>query len=161
MVSMHPDCVIIASANTVGKGADMMYHGRNALDASTLKRFAMILWEYDTNLEYKLSPIREWTAYVIAVRESVMDLRLPHPVSPVDSIRGGMMLLSGKEWNQTASETVFAGLRKEEIDRILNNPQHTTAITKAQSKVVGWVKARAEAKAKDATVDAKPKAARS
>src|SRR5690606_1898536 len=112
MVPMHPDCVIIASANTVGRGADMMYHGRNALDASTLKRFAMILWEYDTNLEYKLSPVTVWTDYVIAVRESVMDLRIPHPVSPVDSIRGGIMLLSGKAWDQTANETVFAGLRK-------------------------------------------------
>lgn len=40
LVVKHKDFVCIAAANTFGTGADMVYVGRNQLDAATLDRFA-------------------------------------------------------------------------------------------------------------------------
>jgi len=52
----HADCIIIAAANTWGRGGDLMYVGRNQLDASTLDRFclATIYVNYDEDLEAHL-----------------------------------------------------------------------------------------------------------
>jgi MoxR-like ATPase len=52
----HENCIIIAAANTWGRGGDLMYVGRNQLDASTLDRFclATIFVTYDEDLESEL-----------------------------------------------------------------------------------------------------------
>jgi len=145
MVSMHPDCIIIASANTYGKGADMVYQGRNALDGATLKRFKVITWDYDTSLERKLAPFDKWTTYVQTVRDAVFEMQIHHIVSPVDSIDGGQMILAGKPWRTVAKETVFAALRENEIDRIVNHKTHKDAIAQAAKVLDIWESKRGEA----------------
>lgn len=45
----------VAAGNTVGSGADDMYTGRMVLDQATLDRFAIIEFDYDKNVELKLS----------------------------------------------------------------------------------------------------------
>jgi cobaltochelatase CobS len=52
----HARCIIIAAANTWGRGADLMYVGRNQLDAATLDRFVLstLLIDYDADLESAL-----------------------------------------------------------------------------------------------------------
>ncbi len=49
----HPKCIIVAAANTWGQGGDLIYVGRNQLDAATLDRFtlAMVFVDYDEDLE--------------------------------------------------------------------------------------------------------------
>lgn len=42
---------IMAAANTFGTGADLMYAGRNQLDAATLDRFYVVTMDYDVTLE--------------------------------------------------------------------------------------------------------------
>lgn len=56
IIERHPDCLIVAAANTYGRGGDMVYVGRNALDGATLDRFvlAKLFVTYDTELEYEL-----------------------------------------------------------------------------------------------------------
>jgi MoxR-like ATPase len=56
IVERHPDCLIAAAANTYGRGGDMVYVGRNALDGATLDRFVLskVFVSYDTDLEYEL-----------------------------------------------------------------------------------------------------------
>ena len=56
IVTRHADCVIVAAANTYGRGGDMVYVGRNALDGATLDRFALakVFVTYDTEFEYDL-----------------------------------------------------------------------------------------------------------
>jgi hypothetical protein len=44
-----------AAGNTVGSGADDLYTGRMVLDQATLDRFAIIPFDYDRNVELKLS----------------------------------------------------------------------------------------------------------
>ena len=53
-IDRHKDFRIIAAANTWGKGADLQYVGRNALDGATLDRFDNIFFDYDTKLERAL-----------------------------------------------------------------------------------------------------------
>lgn len=55
MVERHKDFVFIASANTFGNGANRMYVGRNQLDAATLDRFAVLVWDVDEKLEDKMA----------------------------------------------------------------------------------------------------------
>lgn len=55
-VKRHPDCVIIAAANTYGRGADLQFVGRGALDAATLDRFYMVTIDYDADLEATMGP---------------------------------------------------------------------------------------------------------
>ena len=124
MVDMHPDCIIIATANTYGKGADLVYQGRNALDGATLKRFKFILWDYDEVLERKIAKDDAWVDFVQACRASVFSQQMHHIVSPVDSIDGARMIAAGKKWRIVAAETVFASLRRDEIGKILNNDEH-------------------------------------
>jgi cobaltochelatase CobS len=56
MIERHPECLIITAANTYGRGGDMLYVGRNALDGATLDRFVLadLYVGYDTDLEYNL-----------------------------------------------------------------------------------------------------------
>jgi MoxR-like ATPase len=51
---LHPDCHLIAGANTFGYGASRQYVGRNQLDAATLDRFASIEVGYDEDIERAL-----------------------------------------------------------------------------------------------------------
>lgn len=49
------DAAIIAAANTYGTGADMLYVGRNQLDAATLDRFYVVRMDYDAALEHSIA----------------------------------------------------------------------------------------------------------
>ena len=50
-IELHPSCLIVASANTWGRGADRTYVGRNALDGATLDRFVQLAMGYDEIFE--------------------------------------------------------------------------------------------------------------
>ena len=64
VVKKHPDCVIMAAANTYGHGGDRMFVGRGQLDAATLDRFraGVIYLDYNKDVERSLSSpeICEW-----------------------------------------------------------------------------------------------------
>lgn len=51
VVEKHPDCVLVAAANTIGQGADSQYVGRQQADAATLDRFVFLPWESDPRIE--------------------------------------------------------------------------------------------------------------
>lgn len=53
-VKRGENVVLMANANTHGTGADMVYAGRNQLDAATLDRFYIVHINYQTTLEAKL-----------------------------------------------------------------------------------------------------------
>ena len=54
-VEAHKDFRVIAAGNTYGHGADSDYVGRNALDAASLDRFAMIEIDYDERIEMNVT----------------------------------------------------------------------------------------------------------
>lgn len=50
-VEAHPDFRLVAAGNTYGYGASYQYVGRNALDAASLDRFAVIEIDYSDKIE--------------------------------------------------------------------------------------------------------------
>ena len=150
MIPMHPDCIIVASANTYGRGADMMYVGRRPLDASTLKRYKVIYWDYDEALEKRLSLVPEWCDLVQAARKIVIDNGIQHVVSPVDSIDGSRMILAGKDPAKVLNETVLAGLAKHDrtaLEKQLVQPFRAVVAAISKAKKGGKKNASANASA--------------
>jgi MoxR-like ATPase len=85
IIHRHESCLILAAANTFGRGGDHMYVGRNALDAATLDRFVLCTLSvgYDTDLEMDLArsileqvQADELVAWVNALREKITENRL-------------------------------------------------------------------------------------
>lgn len=54
-VEAAPGFACIACGNTIGRGADSEYTGRNCLDAATLDRFVMVRVDYDPEIELRLA----------------------------------------------------------------------------------------------------------
>ena len=50
-IECHKDFVVISAGNTIGRGANEDYAGRQALDLSTLDRFLSIKIDYDINID--------------------------------------------------------------------------------------------------------------
>jgi hypothetical protein len=72
LVVRHPDCVVIATANTCGTGADRMYIGNNQLDAATLDRFVGGFIHVDYSQKYEESVgHRAACAFVWKLRETI------------------------------------------------------------------------------------------
>jgi MoxR-like ATPase len=78
----HPDTLIIAAANTYGRGGDQMYVGRNQLDSATLDRFVLstLFVNYDRELERSmtadLGDSDELIAWVESLRTGIAEKRL-------------------------------------------------------------------------------------
>lgn len=70
----HPNFVVIAAANTYGKGGDSKYTGRARLDASTLDRFVQIKVDYNTDIEEKLCTNEALRNVLWKMREKLVDI---------------------------------------------------------------------------------------
>ena len=84
VIERHSDCLIVTAANTYGRGGDMVYVGRNALDGATLDRFvlAKLFVNYDTDLEAALAgalpedAASELLTWVTMLRNRIAEYRL-------------------------------------------------------------------------------------
>ncbi len=99
-IARHPNFILLAAANTYGRGADRIYVGRNALDGAFLNRFSGRVFDmdYDRDLEAKLYPNPTVLAAVWKIRERVGELKIRQIVgtrdveSAYDMVTGGMTL---------------------------------------------------------------------
>lgn len=110
IVKRHPDCVIMAAANTWGSGATHEYVGRNKLDSASLDRFAMLAWDYDEELERNTSGNVEWCRKVQAIRAKVAQHGIKHIVSPRATYDGAALLASGMTEANVLTMLVRKGL---------------------------------------------------
>ena len=65
LVVRDPDCIIIATGNTIGDGANRVYIGNNQLDASTLDRFVGGFIQVDYNVKYELENFDNEVCYYV------------------------------------------------------------------------------------------------
>ena len=81
-VKRHPDCWIVAAANTYGDGASAMYAGREQQDAALLERFraGMVEFDYDKKLEAQLYPA-DLVGWAHETRQQIADNRFRQLVS--------------------------------------------------------------------------------
>ena len=119
LVKRHPDCVIIAGANTYGSGASGHYIGRNKQDGAFLDRFVTIEWDTDENLELLTAPNQNWTRFVQAVRKYILSHGIHAIVSPRASYFGSGLLEQGLELNTVINMSVKKGIPKTIWDQII------------------------------------------
>ena len=71
LVRRHKDCLIIATSNTYGRGADRQYVANNQLDSSTIDRFVGGILEVDYSKEYEERYDKEVVEYVNNLRNLI------------------------------------------------------------------------------------------
>lgn len=118
LVEKHPDFVVIAAANTFGKGADTEYVGRNALDAATLDRFrvGMVHMDYSNEVESALvdSEIHVWG---LKVREFIYTNRLRRIMSTRVMLDLTRMKLNCEWGKEDWEKSYFADWTQDEVGK--------------------------------------------
>jgi MoxR-like ATPase len=123
IVRKHKDFVVIAAANTYGKGANRMYTSRQALDMATLDRFIGIDWDYDTDFERKIganSNQSAWVEYVWALRKHEAELSLRLVFGTRRIIQGCALLNAGFSLADTKEKTVWFGVSPDDKTKLKN-----------------------------------------
>jgi AAA domain (dynein-related subfamily) len=115
-IQRHPDCVVIATANTWGLGATAEYVGRAKIDAAFLSRFPVRFgWDYDSALEVAISGNESFARRVIGARERARTAGLKVLIDPRASIAGAALIAQGMTSDQAARITYLANLNKEQV----------------------------------------------
>lgn len=129
-IDRHPDFRIIAAANTWGKGADLQYVGRNALDGATLDRFDNIFFDYDTKLEKALYPNDEVLQFMWSFRNAVYQSKIPHIVSTRGIGKVYKKEINGIPVQDTLTSNVIKNLGQDDVNTIIGNMQNVSSTNK-------------------------------
>ena len=129
-IDRHPDFRIIAAANTWGKGADLQYVGRNALDAATLDRFDNIFFDYDTKLEQALYPSDEVLEFMWAFRNAVYQSKIPHIVSTRGIGKVYKKEINGIPVDIILTSNVIKNLGQDDVNTIIGNMENVSSNNK-------------------------------
>ena len=129
-IDRHPDFRIIAAANTWGKGADLQYVGRNALDGATLDRFDNIFFDYDTNLEKALYPNDEVLQFMWSFRNAVYQSKIPHIVSTRGIGKVYKKEINGILVEDILTSNVVKNLGQDDVNTIIGNMQNVSSDNK-------------------------------
>ena len=132
-IDRHPDFRMVAAANTWGKGSDLQYVGRNALDGATLDRFDNIFFDYDRRLEQALYPNEQVLDFMWSFRDGVEKTKTPHIVST-----RGIGKVYKKEINGIPVETILRAniirnLGQDDLNTILGNMENINSNNKYYS----------------------------
>lgn len=113
MVKRHEDFIFIGTGNTNLNG-DAVYRDRKALDKATISRFVFLYWDYDPELEKKITLARNqkalpWLNWVHKIRAWAKDnnpqmYAYTHPRACYD---GADLLADGFSVEETAEMVVF------------------------------------------------------
>lgn len=129
-IDRHPDFRIIAAANTWGKGADLQYVGRNALDAATLDRFDNIFFDYDKRLEQALYPNEEILQFMWSFRNAVYQSKVPHIVSTRGIGKVYKKEINGIPVSYILTSNVVKNLGQDDVNVIIGNMQNVSSDNK-------------------------------
>lgn len=96
LVKRHPDCIIIATANTTGQGASTEYSGRFKQDAANMDRFVTLHWPIDEALEGAMCANQEWVARVRQMRANLAKSSIKGVmITPRATLYGEALLAAG------------------------------------------------------------------
>ena len=103
----HKDFVFVGAANTIGKGANAQYTGRNRLDAATLDRFITIEVDYNESIERKLTANHDFTRLLQKVRKALKKADSSEVISTRKIIQCHTMLLNGIKQSKVEAMLLF------------------------------------------------------
>jgi MoxR-like ATPase len=111
VIRRHPDCIILASANTWGLGATAEYVGRAKIDAAFLSRFPVrFSWTYDEELEQEISGNDQFARRVQRARAKAKAAGLKVLIDPRASQAGAALIAAGFTSQEAAEMTYLANL---------------------------------------------------
>lgn len=119
VIPKHPDCIIIAAANTWGMGATFEYVGRAKLDAASMDRFVRMAWDYDDELVRDTCGNPAWADKVIRFRRNAASIK-GHIISPRAAYNGARMLAAGIPEAEVIEEVITPGLTADQRRIVLN-----------------------------------------
>ena len=134
-IDRHPDFRIIAAANTWGKGADLQYVGRNALDAATLDRFDNIFFDYDRKLEESLYPSEDVLKFMWSFRDAVLKTKIPHVVSTRGIGKVYKKDQNGFPVEDILTSNVVKNLSQDDVNTIIGNMNNVSSSNKYMAGV--------------------------
>lgn len=118
----HPDFILIATANTFGRGANRVYAGRNQLDEATLDRFriGMVECDYDPIIEASLCPDDD-------LRNALTDVRAKAEASGLRRIVSTRFMQDAYVMHKSAGwdkrqvlKILFSGWSREEMAKVID-----------------------------------------
>ena len=118
MVARHPDCIILATANTWLGGATFDYVGRMKQDAAFSDRFATLYWGIDEKLERALCGNKDWVKFVQAARANIVSHGLKVIVSPRATFNGEKLLAAEIEREEVIQSCVKKGMTDDQWNQI-------------------------------------------
>jgi hypothetical protein len=114
-IKRHKDCIIVATANTWGLGADANYSGATKLDAAFLSRFPMRLhWDIDVAMEVAISGNEFWANRVIAARRRAREAGLKVMIDTRMTQAGAALIAAGFSADEAAEVTYLANLKPDQ-----------------------------------------------
>lgn len=120
-ITKHPDFRMVAAANTWGKGSDLQYVGRNALDAATLDRFDNIFFDYDRKLESALYPKEDVLEFMWSFRDAILSTKIPHVVSTRGIGKVYKKDINNIPVQDTLTSNVVKNLGQDDINTIIGS----------------------------------------
>lgn len=126
----HEDFILIAAANTAGRGGSRNHVGRRALDGATIDRFVYLQWGYDDALEESIvrainsAPVAQtWLSWVRSVRAYSADHHPEVIASPRASADAAQLLLLEGAFapEELADAVLFKGHGSDIVRNILAN----------------------------------------
>lgn len=112
----HKQAYLFATANTWGIGADMLFVGRNQMDAAFRSRFAggMFFCDYSAVLEQQLVPEQQYRQTFWEVRARIYEHKLRRIWGTRELIRGAMMLRASYTMSEVFS-ALTVGFSQDEL----------------------------------------------
>lgn len=95
LITRHENCIIIATSNTFGTGANRQYVSNNQLDASTIDRFVGGIIEVDYSTEYESRYDYEVVSHVNILRNIIKENELRRIASTRMIQQGTKMKMAG------------------------------------------------------------------
>lgn len=111
MIPRHPDCIILAGANTTGLGGGIEYVGAMKQNAAFLNRFVYIPWPHDNALEDALCANKAWLERVRFVRSRfIAQGNKGHLITMRATLFGETLLAAGLTQEEVEHATLKQGL---------------------------------------------------
>lgn len=126
----------VAAGNTVGNGADDRYTGRMVLDSATLDRFAIIEFDYDRQVELKLTKGNVVLVdFIKELREQIEKKGIRHTVSYRCEIMTTKLEKAGMSTVDIMKIAILKGLDKDTINtiRLYGTSKYHEALQKLQT----------------------------
>lgn len=118
LITRHPDCIVIAGANTYGKGATADFT-RDRQDAASLDRFVPLDWPIDEALEYSLAVNKSWCKRVQSVRKNLVARSIKnHMITPRATFYGEALLAAGMAQAEVEASVLRKSLAEDAWNQI-------------------------------------------